>query len=85
MSGKPYLRRKDGLHVAYWNIRTLQDVGVQALAIQELRKHNVDSACLSEVGIPDSGHPVIKVLGEEAFYYLYHSGVEVCSIRIHCQ
>ncbi len=72
MSGKPFVRREDGLHVAYWNIRILQDVGVQALTLQELRKHNVDTACLSEVRIPDSGHSVIKVLGEEAFY---HSGV----------
>ncbi len=41
----------------------------------EFRKHNVDIACLSEVRIPDSGHSVIKVPGEEACYHLYHSGV----------
>ncbi len=63
---------KYGLHVAYKNIRTLQDVGVHSLITQELRKHNVDTACLSEVRIPESSHSVIKVLGEEAFY---HSGV----------
>ncbi len=63
---EPLLRRKDDLHVAYWNVRTLQDVGVQALTMRELRKYNVDIACLSEVRIPDSGHSVIKVPGEEA-------------------
>ncbi len=34
----------------------------------------MDIACLSEVRIPDSGHSVIKVPGEEACYHLYHSG-----------
>ncbi len=29
------LRRKDDLHVEYWNVRTLQDVGVQALTVRE--------------------------------------------------
>ncbi len=72
---EPLLRRKDDLHVAYWNVRTLQDVGVQALTMRELRKHNADIACLSEVRIPDSGHSVIKVPGDEACYHLYHSGV----------
>ncbi len=72
---KPLLRRKDDLHVTYWNVRTLQDVGVQALTMRELRKCNVDIACLSEVRIPNSGHTVIKVPGEEACYHLYHSGV----------
>ncbi len=42
----PLLRRKDDLHVAYWNVGTLQDVGVQALTMWELRKHNVDITCL---------------------------------------
>ncbi len=71
---EPLLRRKDDLHVAYWNVRTLQDVGVQALTMRELRKYNEDNACLSEVRIPDSGHSVIKVPGEEACFHLYHSG-----------
>ncbi len=61
--------------MAYWNVRTLQDVGVQALTMRELRKYNVDIACLSEVRIPDSCHSVIKVPGEEACYHLYHSAV----------
>ncbi len=43
------LRRKYDLHVAYWNVQTLQDVGVQALTMRELLKYNVDIACLSEV------------------------------------
>ncbi len=72
---EPLLHRKDDLHVAYWNVRTLQDVGVQALTMRDLRKYNVDIACLSEVRIPDSGHSVIEVPGEEACYHLYHSGV----------
>ncbi len=72
---EPLLRRKDELHVAYWNVRTLQDVGVHALTMRELRKHNVDIACLSEVRIPDRAHSLIKVPGEETCYYLYHSGV----------
>ncbi len=48
---------------------------MQALTMRELRKYNVDIACLSEVRIPDSGHSVIKVPGKEACYHLYHSGV----------
>ncbi len=56
-------------------MRTLQDVSVQALTMRELRKYYVDVACLSEVRIPDSGHSVIKVPGEEACYHLYRSGV----------
>ncbi len=56
---EPLLRRKDDIQVAYWNVRTLQDVGVQALTMRELRKYNVDIACLSEARIPDSGHSVI--------------------------
>ncbi len=43
--------------------------------MRELRKYNVDNACLSEVRIPDSGHSVIKMPGEKACYHLYHSGV----------
>ncbi len=43
--------------------------------MRELRKYNADIACLSEVQIPDSGHSVIEVPGEEACYHLYHSGV----------
>ncbi len=53
---EPLLRRKDDLHVAYWHVRNLQDVGLQALTMRELRKYNVDIACLSEVRMPDSGH-----------------------------
>ncbi len=40
-----------------------------------LRKYNVDIACFSDVRIPDSGHSMSKVPGEEACYHLYHSGV----------
>ncbi len=60
---EPLLRRKDDLHVAYWNVRPLQDVGVQALTMRELRKYNVNIACLPEIRIPDIGHSVIKVPG----------------------
>ncbi len=48
---------------------------MQALTMRELRKYNLDIACLSEARILDSGHSVIKVPGEEAYYHLYHSGV----------
>ncbi len=74
---EPLLRRKDDLHVAYWNVPSLQDVGVQALTMRELRKYNVDIACLSEVRIPDSGHTLIKVPGGVAL------GLDV-DARIRC-
>ncbi len=48
---------------------------MQALTVRELRKYNVDIACLSEVRIPERGYSVIKVPYEEACYHLYHSGV----------
>ncbi len=69
------LRKKDDIRVAYWNVRTLQDVGMQALTMRELWKYNMDISWIPEVRIPDSGHSVIKVPGEEACYHLYHSGV----------
>ncbi len=47
---------------------------MQALTMRELRKYNVDIACLSEIKIPDSGHSVIKVPGEEACHHFYHRG-----------
>ncbi len=72
---EPLLRRKDNLLVAYWNIGTLLDVGVQALTMRELRKYNVDIDCLSKVRIPNSGHSVIKTPGEEACCHLYYNGV----------
>ncbi len=43
--------------------------------MRKLRKYNVDIAWLSKVRIPDAYHSVNKVPGEEACYYLYHSGV----------
>ncbi len=43
---------------------------MQALTMRELCKYNVGIA-----RIPDSGHSVIKVPGEEDCYHLYHSGV----------
>ncbi len=69
---EPLLRRKDDLYVAYLNVRTLQDVGVQALTMRKPRKYYVDIACLAVVRISDSGHSVIKVPGEEDGN-LYHS------------
>ncbi len=62
------------LHVACWNVRTLQDVGVQALIMQEPQKYNVDIPCLLGVRISDGGHSLIKDSGEEACHHLYHSG-----------
>ncbi len=81
MSGRqaePLLRRKADLHVANWNVRTLQDVAVHALIMRELRKY---SACLLKVRIPDDGDSVIKVPGEEPYYHLYHSGVVEIATR----
>ncbi len=43
--------------------------------MRELRKYGMDIACCLEVRIPDSGHSVIEVPGEEAPYDLYHNGV----------
>ncbi len=67
------LHRRDDLHVVKWNIRTLQDVGVQPLTMLELRKCNMDVTCLSKARIPDSGHSVIMVPGGESCSNLYHS------------
>ncbi len=69
------IRRPDDLRVAYWNVRTRQDIGVQALTIRELQKNNGDITCLSEARIVDSGHSAIKVPDEEACCHLYCSGV----------
>ncbi len=51
--------------------------------MRELRKYNVDIAYLSYLRIPDSGHSVTKVPGEEACYHLYHSSV-VDNTGRHC-
>ncbi len=40
-----------------------------------LWKYNADITCLSEVRMPDSGHPAIKVPDEVACYHLYRNGV----------
>ncbi len=79
---EPLWHRKGNFHVAYGNVQTLLDAGVRTLTMRELRKHNVDIACLSEVRIPNSGHSVTKVPGEEACYHLYRSKV-VDNIRWH--
>ncbi len=65
---------KNDLQIAYCKLRTRQDIGAQALTMREPRKYNVDIACLSEVRMPDIGHSMIRVPGEEAYYHLYHSG-----------
>ncbi len=43
----PLLSRKDNLHVAFWDVRILQDVGLQALTMQELLNHTVDNYVLN--------------------------------------
>ncbi len=81
MSGRqaePLLRRKADLHVANWNVRTLQDVAVHALIMRELRKFN---ARLLEIRIPDDGDSVINVPAEETCNHLYHSGVVEIATR----
>ncbi len=72
---EPRLRIKDDLYLPYLNVQSFQDVGVQALTMQKLQKHNVDIACISKIRMPDTGHSLVKVPGEEACYHLYHSGV----------
>ncbi len=45
---EPILRRKDDPHVAYWNTRIQQDIGMQVLTMREQRRYNLDIACTSE-------------------------------------
>ncbi len=58
------------------------DVGVQVRTMRELRKCNVNIAYVLEAGIPESGHSVITVPGEDACYHVYHSG-EVDNTGMH--
>ncbi len=50
--------------------------------MREIRKYNVNIACLLGVRIPESGHSVIKVAGEEACFHFYHSDVVDTSGRL---
>ncbi len=67
---EPLLRRKDDLHVAYWNVQILQDVGVQALTMQT-PKTKCGYRLSFEVKISDDG--VINVPGEGICYHLTHN------------
>ncbi len=42
---EPLLRRKDDLHVAYWTVRTLQDIGVIEVSGEEACYHLTSVAC----------------------------------------
>ncbi len=47
---EPLLRRKDDLHVAYWNVRTLQDIGVIKVSGEETCNHLYFSGVLDNIG-----------------------------------
>ncbi len=49
--GEPLLRREDDLHVAYWNARTLQDIGVIKVSGEEACYHFYHSGMLAWVPI----------------------------------
>ncbi len=50
--------------------------------MRELRNNNVNIAYILEARIPESGHSVIMVPGEDACYHFYHSG-EVDNTGMH--
>ncbi len=47
---EPLLRRKDDVHVAYWNVRTLQDNGVIKVSGEEACYHLYNSGVLDNTG-----------------------------------
>ncbi len=68
------LNSRHNLNIGCWNVRTLLDVGRQALVARALWDYKIDIACLSEVRLPESGSREIKVPQQEAEYVLLHSG-----------
>ncbi|BHF80935.1 hypothetical protein SprV_0702406400 [Sparganum proliferum] len=68
------LNRGRTLGIGCWNVRTFLDPGTQSLTARSLHQYNVDVCCLSEVRLPDSGSPEIKIPGVESHFTLYHSG-----------
>ena len=70
------LNNRKELHVGCWNVRTMLDVGCQAITMRSLFEYRVDVACLSEVRLPGHGIRQIKVPGIDSSYWLYHSGYD---------
>uniref|UniRef100_A0A8C7YE94 Endonuclease/exonuclease/phosphatase domain-containing protein n=1 Tax=Oryzias sinensis TaxID=183150 RepID=A0A8C7YE94_9TELE len=70
------LRLRERLYLGCWNVRTLLDVGSQAVTMRSLHDYQVDIACLSEVRLANSGSRCIKVPGMDTNYWFYHSGAE---------
>ena len=69
--------------VASWNVRTLQDTGLEArhrtaLIACELARYNIDIAALSETRLPDDGSLVAMVTG----YTLFWSGLLTFAVAI---
>ncbi len=67
-----------------YGLQTLQDVGVHVLTMRELRKYKVNIAYILEAGIPESGHSVIKISGEDACYRKAWRGNRFQRDRISC-
>ena len=68
------LNLRKQIYIGCWNVRTLMDVGSQAITMRALYDYKVDIACLSEVRLQDNGSRTVKIPGVEASYTLYHSG-----------
>ncbi len=45
------------------------------MTMRELRKYDVDIACISEVRMPNTGHSVIKAPDDGTCSHIYHTGV----------
>ena len=73
---KYYTKNKQKIFIGCWNVRTLVDVGSQAVTMRTLYDYRVSIACLSEVRLPGSGSKCIKVPGVDTSYWLYHGGLE---------
>ncbi len=43
--------------------------------MRELRKYDLDIACLSEVRMPNTGYSVIKAPDDDTCYHMHHTGV----------
>ncbi len=79
---EPALDRTADLHAGYWNVRTLQDVCVQATTMWELRQYQINNACLSEVRITDSCRSVDDYFHLQNSQVVDHSGRHSVAITI---
>lgn len=80
-------RKKQALHVACWNTRTMLNTPEScqpdchsALIANELSRLNVDITALSEVRFPEEG----SVQKQGAVYTLYRSSITVSQSRVWC-